>query len=100
MTEPSSEELTAEATNGIPTGLNRIKTRRVSSKEQLSSKPDELTESKIHVVASSRPPVKDKQKPMAQGRGKSASFKAGPILFYFKVQIDFVPLFLVLIMYS
>ncbi|KAL9397910.1 hypothetical protein Peur_012163 [Populus x canadensis] len=76
MTEPSSEELTAEATNGIPTGLNRIKTRRVSSKEQLSSKPDELTESKTHVVASSRPPVKDKQKPMAQGRGKSASFKA------------------------
>jgi hypothetical protein len=37
---------------------------------------------------------------MAQGRGKSASFKAGPILFYFKVQIDIVPLFLVLIMYS
>ncbi|KAJ6956737.1 hypothetical protein NC652_007715 [Populus alba x Populus x berolinensis] len=76
MTEPSSQESTAEANNGIPTGLNRIKTRRVSSKEQLSSKPDELIESKIHVVASSRPPVKDKQKPMAQGRGKSASFKA------------------------
>ncbi|KAJ7009101.1 LOW QUALITY PROTEIN: hypothetical protein NC653_007669 [Populus alba x Populus x berolinensis] len=76
MTEPSSQESTAEANNGIPTGLNRIKTRRVSSKEQLSSKPDELIESKTHVVASSRPPVKDKQKPMAQGRGKSASFKA------------------------
>ena len=88
MTEPSSQESTAEANNGIPTGLNRIKTRRVSSKEQLSSKPDEVIESKTHVVASSRPPVKDKQKPMAQGRGKSASFKAGSILFYFKVQMN------------
>lgn len=84
MTESSriSEESTAEANDGIPTGLNRIKTRRVSSKEHLCSKLDELTESKTRVVASSRPPVKDKQKPMAQSRGKSASHKAGSILLF------------------
>ncbi|KAL5780460.1 hypothetical protein ACOSQ2_011197 [Xanthoceras sorbifolium] len=57
---------------GIPSGLNRIKTRRASSKEKLSSKPDEQTESRTH--AASRPPQKDKQKTVAPGPGISTNF--------------------------
>ena len=51
---------------GIPTGLNRIKTRRVSSKDQQpSSRPDESVESPSFWV--SRSPLRQKQKTMAQG---------------------------------
>lgn len=87
MTEPSrsssSEGLSSEG--GIPSGLNRIKTRQVSLKDPLSSKPDELVESKTYGATTSRPPVKGKQKQMAQGRGKSASSKAGSIPLFFAV---------------
>ncbi|XP_035541728.1 probable serine/threonine protein kinase IRE4 isoform X3 [Juglans regia] len=53
----------------IPSGLNRIKTRRVSSNDQTSSKLDESTESPSFGVAWST--LKQKQKTMAQGRGKA-----------------------------
>ncbi|KAG8654673.1 probable serine/threonine protein kinase IRE4 isoform X3 [Manihot esculenta] len=58
----------------IPSGLNRIKTRPVPSKDQLSSKSDDLTKSNTYVA--SRPPVKgkqrqkQKQKSIFQGRAK------------------------------
>ncbi|XP_057988769.1 probable serine/threonine protein kinase IRE4 isoform X2 [Hevea brasiliensis] len=57
----------------IPSGLNRIKTRPVPSKDQFSSKPDDLTQSKTYVA--SRPPVKgkQKQKSLFQGRAKVSS---------------------------
>ncbi|ESR48200.1 hypothetical protein CICLE_v10003473mg [Citrus x clementina] len=51
--------------NGIPSGLNRIKTRGGVSK------PDELTESRSYGV--SRPPQKHKQKTVAQGHVKLAN---------------------------
>ncbi|KAG7941678.1 hypothetical protein I3843_16G056600 [Carya illinoinensis] len=53
----------------IPSGLNRIKTRRVSSNDQTSSKLDESTESPSFGVAWST--LKQKQKTMAHGRGKA-----------------------------
>ncbi|XP_040998273.1 probable serine/threonine protein kinase IRE4 isoform X1 [Juglans microcarpa x Juglans regia] len=60
----------------IPSGLNRIKTRRVSSNDQTSSKLDESTESPSFGVAWST--LKQKQKTMALGRGKaSGSSKKG-----------------------
>lgn len=51
--------------NGIPSGLNRIKTRGGVSK------PDELIESRSYGV--SRPPQKHKQKTVAQGHVKLAN---------------------------
>ncbi|KAK6245388.1 hypothetical protein SCA6_008478 [Theobroma cacao] len=54
---------------GIPSGLNRIKTPRVSLKEQPSSKLGELNESRT-----SKPPLKQKQKSVAQGQGKTYGF--------------------------
>uniref|UniRef100_A0A2P2JRE8 non-specific serine/threonine protein kinase n=1 Tax=Rhizophora mucronata TaxID=61149 RepID=A0A2P2JRE8_RHIMU len=79
-----ARELTSEAA-GIPSGLNRIRTGRVSlTKAQPSSKPDGLTESKCY-AASSRPPLKGKLKQtndddddaMAQGRRATAPSKRG-----------------------
>ncbi|OMO75069.1 hypothetical protein COLO4_26341 [Corchorus olitorius] len=54
---------------GIPSGLNRIKTPRVSSKEQPSSKLGQLSESRT-----SKPPLKQKQKAVAHGQGKTSGF--------------------------
>ncbi|KDP38482.1 hypothetical protein JCGZ_04407 [Jatropha curcas] len=58
---------------GIPSGLNRIKTRRGPSNDELSSKQEELHESRSYVA--SRPPVNGRlrQKNVSQGRGKIAS---------------------------
>lgn len=65
----------------IPSGLNRIKTRRVSSNDQTSSKLDESTESPSFGVAWST--LKQKQKTMAHGRGKAnGSSKKGLYLFF------------------
>lgn len=62
--------------NGIPSGLNRIKTRGGVSK------PDELTESRSYGV--SRPPQKHKQKTVAQGHVKLAnSFTEGLFVLFF-----------------
>ncbi|KAI9200017.1 hypothetical protein LWI28_001562 [Acer negundo] len=57
---------------GIPFGLNRIKTRRASSKEKLSSKSYEQTESRS--LGASRLHQKDKHKTVAQGPGKSTNY--------------------------
>ncbi|KAF2324543.1 hypothetical protein GH714_015151 [Hevea brasiliensis] len=54
----------------IPSGLNRIKTRPVPSKDQFSSKPDDLTQSKTYVA--SRPPVKGSR---SRSRSRRACFK-------------------------
>ncbi|XVE69918.1 hypothetical protein DITRI_Ditri10aG0029900 [Diplodiscus trichospermus] len=54
---------------GIPSGLNRIKTTRVSLKEQTSSRLGELNESRT-----SKPPFKQKQKSVARGQGKTSGF--------------------------
>ncbi|XWS25738.1 hypothetical protein CRYUN_Cryun27aG0093300 [Craigia yunnanensis] len=54
---------------GIPSGLNRIKTTRVSLKEQPSSKLGELSESRT-----SKPPFTQKQKSVARGQGKTSGF--------------------------
>lgn len=53
---------------GIPSGLNRIKTPRVSLKEQPSSKLGELNESR-----NSKPPFKQKHKSVACGQGKTST---------------------------
>lgn len=52
---------------GIPSGLNRIKTPRVLLKEQPSSKPGELNESRT-----SKPSSNNKQKSVARGHGKKS----------------------------
>ncbi|XP_022768935.1 probable serine/threonine protein kinase IRE4 isoform X9 [Durio zibethinus] len=54
---------------GIPSGLNRIKTPRVSLKEQPSTKLGELNESRT-----SKPPLKQKQNSVARGQGKTSGF--------------------------
>lgn len=51
---------------GIPSGLNRIKTPRVLLKEQPSSKPGELNESRTS---------KNKQKSVARGHGQKSGKK-------------------------
>lgn len=81
---------------GIPSGLNRIRTRGVSSKDRLSSKPDELTESRSY--AASRPPVKPKQKCVAQRRGKTTDsskegFQTPPWMIFFVFFCLFFKLF-------
>lgn len=65
--------------NGIPSGLNRIKTRGGVSK------PDELIESRSYGV--SRPPQKHKQKTVAQGHVKLANSSTEGlfVLFFFLV---------------
>jgi hypothetical protein len=69
VTSRNGGEAESSSEAGIPSGLNRIKTRRVSSKDhQLSSKPDESIESPSFWI--SRPPLKHKQKTTAHGRGK------------------------------
>ncbi|CAL1355901.1 unnamed protein product [Linum trigynum] len=78
----SSEALSSEAAGGIPTGLNRIKTRRVSSREKLSSKHDESFEYKAREPPRPPPPFRGKikqQKSLArgQGAGSSPSSRAG-----------------------
>lgn len=73
---------------GIPFGLNRIKTRRVSSKDQRSSTRDESTESPTFGFSWS--PLRQKQKTMAHGRGKaSGSSKKGLPLFLSVLQLIF-----------
>lgn len=75
---------------GIPTGLNRIKTRRVSSKDQQpSSRPDESVESPSFWF--SRSPLRQKQKTMAQGGrekptapSRKTFHKGKKIAFWFK----------------
>ncbi|XVE94740.1 hypothetical protein REPUB_Repub02eG0035200 [Reevesia pubescens] len=56
---------------GIPSRLNRIKTPRVSLKEQPSSKLGELNESR---TSSSRSYFKQKQKSLVRGQGKTSGF--------------------------
>ncbi|KAK3231583.1 hypothetical protein Dsin_003464 [Dipteronia sinensis] len=68
MAEPSRNNQAI----GIPSGLNRIKTRRASSKEKLSSKSDEQTESRS--LGASRLHQTDKHKTVAQGPGKSTNY--------------------------
>ena len=63
---------------GIPSGLNRIKTPRVSLKEKPSSKPGELNESRT-----SKPPLKQKQKSVAHGQGKTSGFSKEGLNFFF-----------------
>lgn len=69
--------------NGIPSGLNRIKTRGGLSKDQPSSKPDELTDSRSYGV--SRPPQKQKQKQKtaAQGHVKLTNPSKEGLIFVF-----------------
>lgn len=71
----------AENGTGIPSGLNRIKTRKnrergFSKDHQPSSKPIEFTESRSYGV--SRPPQKPDQKQknvaQAQGHGKISNY--------------------------
>lgn len=52
---------------GVPSGLNRIRTRRASSRDSLSFKPDELIESRTWGV--SKPPLNQKQKLKNEARG-------------------------------
>lgn len=68
MDGTSRYESSSEA--GIPSGLNPIKTRRIPSKDQPSSKLDESTESPS--FGASRPSLKQKQRTMAHGRGKAS----------------------------
>ncbi|KAK9270754.1 hypothetical protein L1049_026337 [Liquidambar formosana] len=63
---------------GIPSGLNRIKTCRASSKDQLSSKSenaDKLIDARNHGV--SRPLAKPKQKTVGLGHGKMRGSRGG-----------------------
>ncbi|CAI0436200.1 unnamed protein product [Linum tenue] len=80
----SSEALSSSeaAAGGIPSGLNRIKTRRVSSREKLSSKHDDAFEYKSREPPRPPPPFRGKlkqQKSLArvQGAGSSPSSRAG-----------------------
>lgn len=63
---------------GIPSGLNRIKTPRVSLKEQPSSKLGELNESR-----NSKPPFKQKHKSVACGQGKTSTLSKEGLDFFF-----------------
>lgn len=82
VTSRNGGEAESSSEAGIPSGLNRIKTRRVYSKDhQLSSKPDESIESPSFWI--SRPPLKHKQKTTAHGRGK-APHKGKKIALWFK----------------
>ena len=82
MDGTSRDESSSEA--GIPSGLNRIKTRRVPFKDQQSSRLDESTESPS--FGASRPSLKQRQSTMAPGRGKtSGSSRKGlrPLIYLF-----------------
>lgn len=70
MDGTSRDESSSEA--GIPSGLNRIKTRRVPFKDQQSLRFDESTESPS--FGASRPSLKQKQRTMAPGREKTSGF--------------------------
>ncbi|CAN1126932.1 Probable serine/threonine protein kinase IRE4 [Linum perenne] len=76
----SSVGLSSETATGIPSGLNRIKTRRVSSREKLTSKHDDLVECRTREPPRP-PPFRGKlkqQKSLARGQGTcSPSSKAG-----------------------
>ncbi|KAF5747100.1 serine/threonine protein kinase IRE4 isoform X1 [Tripterygium wilfordii] len=64
MGEPCTDSQRSSSEVGVPSGLNRIKTRQVSLLEQPSLKPDELSESRSRGIP--RPPLKQKEK----GHGK------------------------------
>lgn len=79
---------------GIPTGLNRIKTRKVSSRERLSSKHDDDgddVEKSIESLSfgASRPPAKPKLKKEAHGGGMIGGAKEGSINFLKKKLFGF-----------
>uniref|UniRef100_A0A5B7BF23 non-specific serine/threonine protein kinase n=1 Tax=Davidia involucrata TaxID=16924 RepID=A0A5B7BF23_DAVIN len=78
MAETSRDGGEMSSEIGIPTGLNRIKTRRLSSKDQLSSKhvdSDTSVDSPTRRV--SRPRVKQKQMSEGQGHVKINGSKEG-----------------------
>lgn len=78
MAEPSRRGGEASPETCIPSGLNRIKTRRGCSNEQLSSKPDDvekMIDSRVYGVV--RPPAKLKQKTAGHGNGKIGGSKPG-----------------------
>lgn len=68
--------------SGIPTGLNRIKTRRVASKERKSSRADD-SDKFNESPNSSRHHVKQKDRTIAIGRAKINTTKEGLSFFAF-----------------
>ena len=75
MAEPIRNGGDISTAIGIPTGLNRIKTRRESSKDRPSSKPDD--DDKFHEPRPrgiSRPPANQKQN---KGHAKFAGYREG-----------------------
>ncbi|XP_059638103.1 probable serine/threonine protein kinase IRE4 isoform X2 [Cornus florida] len=70
---PNDGELSPEI--GIPTGLNRIKTRRLRSKDSNLDETDKLIEFQSHGAL--RPHLKQKQRSLGQGHVKIKGSKEG-----------------------